>query len=82
MDDNRRFCDAVRRMIRAAYKRMEGEDPEELGFSGLSSLVSFCSFCEAECIRKLRASGYTWDHIANVYGITRQAAFQRWGSKF
>jgi len=34
---------------------------------------------ETETIAQARAGGCTWGQIGEVYGVTRQAALQRWG---
>lgn len=79
MGDNERFYAAVRRMVRAAYKRAASGDPEEL--ADLGDLTTFCANLERACIKLFREEGYTWEHIGSVYGLSRQAAFNRWGSK-
>jgi len=34
---------------------------------------------ERETIRAARANGHSWEQVARALGMTRQAAWQRWG---
>lgn len=77
MTDNRDFYKAVQRMIRAAYRRASNSDPED--FSVLGDLSSFCRQAESDAVKSLRVKGYSWSHIGSAFGISKQAAFKRWG---
>lgn len=79
MSDNKEFYDAIKRMIRAAYKRTGTGDPEE--FAALGDLPGFCAALEAQTVQTMRAQGYTWEHIGSAFKMTKQAAFKRWGRK-
>lgn len=39
---------------------------------------SWVARAEREFVRSLRAGGWTWQRIGDEYGITRQAAYERW----
>ena len=71
------FIGAARRFIRAAGKRVaDGDEPE------LRELVSLRIDLENAItagVRGQRAIGRSWAHIGNALGISRQAAFQKWG---
>jgi transcriptional regulator len=36
---------------------------------------------ETQVITLIRGKGYTWDQIAQVLGVTRQSAWERYASK-
>lgn len=77
MSDNKKFYAAVSRMIRAAYRRAESADPED--FHILKDFPELCRLCEESTVNSLRSKGYTWEHIGQAFGLSRQAAFNRWG---
>lgn len=79
MSDNAEFYGAIKRMIRAAYKRTAAGDPEE--FAALGDLPGLCTALEAQAVQSMREAGYTWEHIGSAFKMTKQAAFQRWGRK-
>lgn len=79
MSDNKDFYQAIRRMLKAAYKRTASADPEE--FAALGDLPGLCQALEAQTVQTMRAAGYTWEHIGSAFGLTKQAAFKRWGRR-
>lgn len=73
---------AARRMVRAVGKRAGGD------LEGLADLAALREVVDAElagAVTQLRAGaqltngGYSWADVAQVLGITRQAAQQRFG---
>lgn len=66
------------RMIRAYGKRADlGMDPADL--ADMARLSKQLDDMMAEVVRTMRARGESWAYIGSGLGITRQAAFQRWG---
>lgn len=69
----------VRRSLRALGRRLDSSDPENL-----SCLISLSSDLDAllrSSVSSMRKQGYSWDHIGSSLGVSRQAAFKRFGSK-
>lgn len=79
MGENKLFYAAVYRMTKAAYKRASAGDPEELKEFG--DFFTFVREIERQTIQHYRSQGYTWEHIGSAFGLSRQAAFNRWGRK-
>jgi len=78
LDEYMKFA---RRMLKAAAKRMELEDPERL-----RELIALKDEVDAAIAHAAVAlhegeNGFSWAQIAEPLGITRQAAQQRWGKK-
>jgi hypothetical protein len=74
-----RFIRATGRMVRAAGRRVAGEDEEELReLIGLHVVV-------AESVQfavdGMRARGCSWAYVASATGVTRQSAQERWGKR-
>lgn len=78
MSDNKDFYKAVERMIKAAYRRASDADPED--FHILGDLPLLCREEECKTVKSLRIKGYSWSHIGSSFGLSKQAAFKRWGS--
>ncbi len=75
--ENDAYAAFVRRVLRAAGRRVAAGDVE-----GLAYLVALSD--EVECsiraaVLGLREFGYSWAEVAARVGVTRQAAQQRWG---
>lgn len=72
------YAGFIRRGIRA-YGRRVG-DGEIDGLAELLALRDDVEQAAAAAVRALRAEphAYSWQRIADVVGITRQAAMQRW----
>lgn len=74
--DHARYMDGVARMIRAAGKRAADSDPEDLAEllrlqDELSKALDLAVASQSE--------RYSWSQIAKGLGVTRQAAFKRFG---
>lgn len=65
------------RIIKAMGRRAAAGDVEHLRV--LKSLRAHVSAAETVAVRGLREQGYSWEAIARGLGVSRQAAFQRWG---
>jgi hypothetical protein len=71
------YGDFVRRAIRAYGRRIGEGNVEEL--EGLLELHELIDAVAANAVRDLRVEQRTpWQAIADVVGITRQAAMMRW----
>lgn len=65
----------LRRITRAAGRRVAEADPEDL--EQLLAIRAEVDHAIVEAVRGLRASGYTWEQIGAVMGVTRQAVLMR-----
>lgn len=74
--DYLRFC---RRILRAASRRVGSADPEDL--TELLALSREIDGVIQGAVTGLRETGFSWAQIGEAAGVTRQAAFQRWGVK-
>lgn len=71
------YGDFVRRVIRGYGRRIGEGNVEEL--EGLLALHGLIDAVAANAVRELRVEQRTpWSAIADVVGITRQAAMARW----
>lgn len=68
----------VRRMIRAAGKRVAWCDEDEL--RELSELTAEVDAALRHAVERQRDRGVSWAGIGGALGITRQSAQQRFGS--
>lgn len=66
----------VRRMIRAAGRRVSLEDPEQL--RELAELEAAVHDAVVAAVAGQRDSGITWESIGQAFGMTRQGAIRRW----
>ena len=71
------FLKMLLRMIRAAGRRVADADEHELRM--LAHLRSAFEESIETAVEGQRAKGRSWAHIGLALGITRQAAFQRYG---
>lgn len=71
------FLAAVRRMIRAAGRRVA--DADEFELAELIALEVEVKLAIQTAVDGQLAIGRTWAHIASAAGTTRQAAHKRWG---
>jgi hypothetical protein len=71
------FIDAVRRMIRAAGRRVAEADEFEL--AELLALRDEIDQAIQTAVDGQLATGRSWAQIAVATGTTRQAAHKRWG---
>lgn len=66
----------VRRIIRAAGRRVGSADPEDL--QELIELQVTLDLAIREAVHAQRLSGITWQSIGDATGTSRQAAIQKW----
>jgi hypothetical protein len=74
---NDEYAAFIRRAVRAYGRRVAHGDIE-----ALRDLITLATELEAAtdtAVAGLRAFGYSWGEIAHRIGVTRQAAWQRWG---
>jgi hypothetical protein len=75
--ENDEYVAFVRRIIRAYARRIASGDVEALrDMVGLAGLLDDAI---SEAVTGLHKTGYSWEQIADRLGITRQAAYKRWG---
>ena len=67
----------MRRMIRAAGRRVAGADPEDL--AQLVELRDALDAAIADAVAGQREMGSSWADIARGLGCTRQSAHERFG---
>lgn len=65
-------------MIRALPRRI-GDRKDIENLSAFGDLRAEINRAERDTVTRLRAAGYSWADIGRVLGITRQAAFDRFG---
>jgi hypothetical protein len=73
------FLAAVRRMLRAAGRRVADGDPVDL--AELVALRAELDGIIADGVAGLRAQGVTWASIGEATGTSRQAAIQKWNRR-
>jgi hypothetical protein len=78
MSDTSPFLAMVKRMIRAAGRRVAHADPTDL--AELAAIRFDIERAIQEAVDGLREDGFTWDAIAESLNVTRQAAIKRWGN--
>jgi len=77
--ENDEYAAFARRVLRAYARRVADGDVEALTLMlGLSAEIDTAI---AQAVTGLRGSGYSWAEIGSRLGITRQAAWQRWGAR-
>jgi hypothetical protein len=75
--ENGEYAAFARRVLRAYARRVAGGDVEALTVMlGLSAEIDTAI---SQAVTGLREFGYSWAEIGARLGITRQAAWQRWG---
>ena len=77
--ENDEYAAFARRVLRAYARRIADGDIEALTL--MVDLADDLDDATRQAIDGLRASGYSWAEIGSRLGITRQAAWQRWGGK-
>src|SRR5437763_16170497 len=75
--ENDEYAAFIRRAVRAYGRRIAGGDIETL--RDLIALAGEVEHATDTAVAGLRRYGYSWTEIADRLGITRQAAYQRWG---
>jgi hypothetical protein len=76
--ENDEYGAFVRRVLRAYSRRVADGDVEALVL--LVGLAEEIDAAMAEAVKGLRTHGYSWAEIGARFGVSRQAARQRWGS--
>ena len=71
------YVDFVRRVIRAAGRRVSMTDPEDL--AKLIAIRGELDSAIQAAVDGLRADGFTWKSIGEATGTTGQAANMKWG---
>ena len=75
--ENDEYAAFARRVLRAYARRVADGDVEALTLMlGLSAEIDTAI---SQAVSGLREFGYSWAEIGSRLGITRQAAWQRWG---
>ena len=75
--ENDEYAAFARRVLRAYARRVADGDVEALTLMlGLSAEIDSAI---NQAVQGLREFGYSWAEIGSRLGITRQAAWQRWG---
>jgi hypothetical protein len=75
--ENGEYAAFARRVLRAYARRVADGDVEALTLMlGLSAEIDSAI---SQAVTGLRCFGYSWAEIGSRLGITRQAAWQRWG---
>ena len=75
--ENDEYAAFARRVLRAYARRVADGDVEALTLMlGLSAEIDDAI---SQAVTGLREFGYSWAEIGSRLGITRQAAWQRWG---
>jgi hypothetical protein len=77
--ENDEYAAFARRVLRAYARRVADGDIEALTLMVI--LADDLDDATRQAIDGLRESGYSWAEIGSRLGITRQAAWQRWGGK-
>ena len=75
--DNSEYAKMMRRLLRAYSRRLEIADPDELAV--LIDLQADLAQVIKTAAQGMNAAGLSWAEIAEPLGISRQAAFQKWG---
>jgi hypothetical protein len=71
------YLDFVRRVIKAAGRRVSLTDPEDL--AKLITIRAELDEAIQAAVDGLRADGFTWKSIGEATGTTGQAANMKWG---
>jgi hypothetical protein len=77
--DDLAYIAMLRRMIRAAARRLAEADPQELG--EFLTLTWELDTAATVAIAGLRRNGVTWEDIGRITGVTRQAALMKWAPR-
>lgn len=75
--ENDDYMAFVGRIIKAGRKRIATADPEDL--ARWVALRNELDDAIGDAVRAQQAAGFSWAEIARPLGITKQAAFKRWG---
>lgn len=75
--DHAEYLGMLRRMLKAGARRLASADPEDL--VAMVALRGSLDEAIATSVQGMRDNGFSWAEIAEPLGITRQAAYQKWG---
>lgn len=75
--DTLAYLEAVRRMMRAAGRRVAGADEHEL--AALLGIRAEVDAAVDAAVSGWRDQGRSWAEVGAAAGMSRQAAFKRWG---
>jgi hypothetical protein len=75
--ENDEYAAFTRRVLRAYSRRVATGDIDAL--TDMADLAAEIEVATGQAVAGLRAAGYSWADIGARFGITRQAAQQRWG---
>ena len=75
--ENDEYAAFARRVLRAYSRRVATGDIDAL--TDMADLANEIETAVGQAVAGLRAVGYSWTDIGARFGITRQAAQQRWG---
>lgn len=75
--ENDEFAAFTRRIVRAYARRVAAGDIDAL--ADMLRLADELDTTIEQAVISLHQIGYTWTEIAARLGVTRQAAFKRWG---
>ena len=77
--ENDEYAAFARRVLRAYARRVATGDVEALTL--MTDLADEIDSAISQAVKGLRGFGYSWAEIGSRLGVTRQAAWQRWGGK-
>ena len=77
--ENDEYAAFARRVLRAYARRIADGDIDALTL--LTDLAAEIDTTISAAVKGLRGFGYSWAEIGSRLGVTRQAAWQRWGGK-
>jgi hypothetical protein len=75
--ENSEYAAFARRILCAYSRRIATGDVESL--TDLISLADEINDSIQQAVNGLRTTGYSWTEISTLFGVSRQAAQQRWG---
>ena len=75
--DHGEYSAFARRAVRAMGRRVADSDPDDLVL--MLALRAELDDAITAAVVGQRQAGFTWSQIADVLGVSRQAAQQRWG---
>jgi hypothetical protein len=72
------YVEMIRRMVRAAGRRVSVADPEHL--AALVAVRRDLDAAIVTAVAGVRRSGFSWQSIGEATGTTKQSAVQKWGA--
>jgi hypothetical protein len=75
--ENHEYFGMMRRMVRAAARRVKAEDPSDL--AELLAIRAELDKAIGDTARALNANNFSWSEIGYGAGISKRAAYARWG---